>query len=70
MSFRQDEREYFRDVRMRGDPGDTLFDDDGMPLVYGPPENEYGLWREDQLDVLLTKCTVNPFVPLGEKFCI
>ena len=54
MAFRKDEREWFEDK-------------DGAKVFYGPPENEYGLWREDQLDVLISKCTVNPFVPLGKK---
>merc|ERR1712003_221481 len=46
--------------------GDAYREDgDGAPIFYGPPENEYGLWREDQLDVLLNKCAVNPFVPIG-----
>ena len=54
MAFRKDEREWFEDK-------------DGAPVFYGPPENEYGLWREDQLDVLISKCTVNPFVPLGKQ---
>ena len=55
MAFRKGEREWFEDK-------------DGAPVFYGPPENEYGLWREDQLDVLISKCTVNPFVPLGKKW--
>ena len=77
MSMRKDEREFFREKREReffrprarfqGVHGTNMMgdDEDGDEIFYGPPENDYGLWREDQFDNLITKCTVNPFVPLG-----
>ena len=79
MAFRQsiEEREFHKRLApFKGFDGMEMIDDsfikddNGYPVFYGPPENEYGLWREDQLDVLINKCTVNPFVPLGEKVCV
>merc|ERR1719263_2258867 len=65
MALRKDEREFFRPKSRFQGVGGMGDDEDGDTVFYGPPENDYGLWREDQFDNLITKCTVNPFVPLG-----